>query len=75
MLLFINYLLQSFHKNAIKINQYMQFAPNSKQPDIKHTRLYNFHVAKGGKMVDFAGWKLPVQYSSLSVGASHLYTR
>ncbi len=29
------------------------------------TPLYNDHVALGGKMVDFAGWQLPVQYSNL----------
>jgi len=40
-----------------------------------HTPLHDFHVAKGGKMVDFAGYRLPVQYSDLGISASHLHTR
>merc|ERR1712055_1245389 len=39
------------------------------------TPLHDFHVAKGGKMVDFAGYRLPVQYSDLGISASHLHTR
>jgi aminomethyltransferase len=29
---------------------------------MQRTRLYDSHVALGGRMVDFAGWELPVQY-------------
>jgi aminomethyltransferase len=29
------------------------------------TPLYNEHVAAGGRMVDFAGWEMPVQYSGI----------
>lgn len=28
------------------------------------TPLYDIHVQSGGKLVDFAGWELPIQYSS-----------
>lgn len=28
----------------------------------KRTPLYDLHVELGGKMVDFAGWEMPVQY-------------
>ena len=31
----------------------------------KHTPLYDVHVDAGGKMVDFAGYSLPVHYGSL----------
>jgi len=31
----------------------------------KRTPLYNEHVKLGGKIVDYAGWLLPVQYSGL----------
>ena len=31
----------------------------------KHTALYDEHVAAGGRMVEFAGYELPVQYTSL----------
>lgn len=39
------------------------------------TALYEFHQSHGGKLVDFAGYWLPVQYSDLSIIKSHLYTR
>jgi aminomethyltransferase len=29
------------------------------------TPLYNAHLAAGGRMVDFAGWEMPVQYSGI----------
>lgn len=32
---------------------------------LKRTPLYAFHVAHGGRMVDFAGWEMPVQYKSI----------
>ncbi|KAJ3215226.1 hypothetical protein HDU67_000713 [Dinochytrium kinnereticum] len=42
---------------------------------LKQTALHDFHVEKGGKLVEFAGWKMPVQYSDLGVLASHHWTR
>jgi len=47
---------------------------NSSEGPIK-TCLYDFHVASGGKMVDFAGYSMPVQYSSMGISASHIHTR
>lgn len=41
--------------------------------DIK-TALYDWHVAKGGKMVSFAGHQLPVQYQE-GVMAEHVWVR
>lgn len=32
---------------------------------LKRTPLYDTHIALSGKMVDFGGWALPVQYSSI----------
>lgn len=32
---------------------------------MKHTPLFSRHEALGGKIVDFAGWALPVQYSGI----------
>src|SRR5215467_9520847 len=29
------------------------------------TVLYDWHVAHGARMVDFAGWDMPVQYTSI----------
>ena len=32
---------------------------------LRHTPLYDWHVSHGGRMVDFAGWAMPVQYTSI----------
>lgn len=32
---------------------------------MKHTALYDIHVKSGGKMVEFAGYLMPVQYTSI----------
>ena len=34
--------------------------------DLARTPLHDWHVAHGGRMVDFAGWSMPVQYSSIA---------
>lgn len=39
------------------------------------TALFDLHVDHGGKMVDFGGYLLPVQYTTDSITASHLHTR
>lgn len=39
------------------------------------TSLFDFHVEHEGKMVDFAGFMLPVQYGKDSIVSSHLHTR
>ncbi len=44
------------------------------EPGIKHTPLYEFHLAHGAKMVAFAGHALPVQYQD-GVLREHLHTR
>jgi aminomethyltransferase len=40
---------------------------------LRRTALYDAHVAAGAKMVEFAGWQMPVQYEG--VGAEHLAVR
>ncbi|MEM8865824.1 MAG: glycine cleavage system aminomethyltransferase GcvT [Planctomycetota bacterium] len=30
-----------------------------------HTPLHDWHAANGGRMVDFAGWSMPIQYGSI----------
>ncbi|XP_050314620.1 aminomethyltransferase, mitochondrial [Anthonomus grandis grandis] len=39
------------------------------------TALYDFHVRNGGKIVNFGGFLLPVQYSDQSIISSHIFTR
>jgi aminomethyltransferase len=41
---------------------------------LKHTPLQALHLARGAKMVPFAGYEMPVQYSS-GVMKEHLHTR
>ena len=33
--------------------------------NLKRTPLYDMHIKYGGKMVDFGGWELPIQYSGI----------
>ncbi|WP_166418587.1 glycine cleavage system aminomethyltransferase GcvT [Cochlodiniinecator piscidefendens] len=40
----------------------------------KHTPLYDLHVELGGKMVDFAGWMMPVNYP-LGIMGEHAQCR
>lgn len=40
----------------------------------KRTPLYNLHVELGGKMVDFAGWEMPVQYP-MGIMGEHKHCR
>lgn len=42
--------------------------------ETKKTALYDWHVANKGKIVDFAGYKLPVQFAE-GVLKEHLHTR
>ena len=32
---------------------------------LKRTPFYDFHVSMGGRMVDFAGWEMPIVYRSI----------
>lgn len=42
--------------------------------ELRKTGLYDLHVARGARMVPFAGWSMPVQYPA-GVMAEHLHTR
>jgi aminomethyltransferase len=42
---------------------------------IEKTALYDYHIEKGGKLVEFAGYYLPVQFEGLGVLKEHLATR
>ncbi len=42
---------------------------------LKHTPLYDLHVKHGGKMVEFAGYSMPVQYDGYGVKTEHMHTR
>ena len=40
---------------------------------LRHTPLYDAHVAAGARLVAFAGWEMPVQYAG--VGPEHRAVR
>src|SRR5579875_2197684 len=37
----------------------------SPAPALKRTPLYDLHLEAGGRMVEFGGWEMPVQYRSI----------
>ena len=39
--------------------------------DLRQTALHAWHVANGGRMVDFAGWELPVFYEAGAIAEHH----
>ena len=41
---------------------------------IKKTPLYNIHIQHGAKMVEFAGYQMPIQYKS-GIIQEHKFTR
>ncbi|QIM47716.1 glycine cleavage system aminomethyltransferase GcvT [Pusillimonas sp. DMV24BSW_D] len=50
----------------------MKNIPSS--PAVKHLPLHNLHVAAGARMVEFAGWHMPVQYPA-GIKQEHLHCR
>ena len=50
-------------------------ASTSSDAALGRTALYDLHVKHGGTMVPFGGYEMPVQYSDLSIGESHKWTR
>ncbi|KAM7359163.1 aminomethyltransferase, mitochondrial [Cochliomyia hominivorax] len=51
------------------------FASPASNDKGERTALYDFHVKNGGKIVNFGGYSLPVQYSDQGIAASHIHTR
>ena len=52
----------------------MMLARDDQSSPLKRTPLNPLHVARGGKMVPFAGYEMPVQYAA-GVLREHLHTR
>jgi aminomethyltransferase len=51
----------------------METQMENSMSEVKKTPLYNAHVALGAKMVEFAGWQMPIQYVGLK--EEHLQVR
>ncbi|KAI1368044.1 glycine cleavage system T protein [Xylaria arbuscula] len=68
--------LQSHNHQRTHIPQCRRtYASSSSDAPLNKTALYDLHLAHGAKMVPFGGFEMPVQYSGLSVSASHHFTR
>jgi aminomethyltransferase len=52
----------------------MAAVPDATSSTLKRTLLYALHVSRGGKIVPFAGYEMPVQYTA-GVLKEHLHTR
>src|ERR1700753_2973105 len=67
--------LRSQHSVLLKLIRCMSTNVSLSTVTLKKTALYDFHVKHGAKMVEFAGWEMPVQYEKQSIIQSHLHTR
>lgn len=65
-----------FSKNATRLAKRIcrRYFADCPEAGVK-TALYDFHVGNGGKMVNFGGFLLPVQYGEHGIVKSHLFTR
>jgi glycine hydroxymethyltransferase len=59
--------------SEVKKESLPPFTWTESESPLKRTALYDVHKASGGRMVDFAGWEMPVQYSGIV--DEHLTTR
>ena len=68
---------RNFNKTLpIKNLKFFSSTPQAQEQErAKKTSLFGFHVARGGKIVNFAGYLLPVQYADQGIVQSHLHTR
>ncbi|XP_019869250.2 aminomethyltransferase, mitochondrial [Aethina tumida] len=64
-------------RSLIKTLKHSQILQRTFASDAKGevTSFYDFHGENGGKIVNFGGFLLPVQYADLSIVNSHLHTR
>src|SRR5216684_1498378 len=67
-------LRQVFEGSPSKNREGPMMLAREPETSLKHTPLHALHVASGGKMVPFAGYDMPVQYTT-GVLREHLHTR
>ncbi|KAK4024270.1 aminomethyltransferase, mitochondrial [Daphnia magna] len=63
------------YRNTSKFTPLISRTFSSDKSEPKKTCLYDLNVKHHGKMVDFAGYLMPVQYASEGIAASHKHTR
>ncbi len=47
------------------MNQTAIEQPSTQETTVHETPIHDFHVTHGAKMVDFAGWEMPISYGSI----------
>ncbi|XP_064117076.1 aminomethyltransferase, mitochondrial-like isoform X2 [Macrobrachium nipponense] len=52
-----------------------QISTTSPVTSLEKTVLHDYHVDQGGKMVEFAGYSMPVQYGKVGIATSHNQVR
>src|SRR5882672_371687 len=67
-------LRQVFGESASENREGSMMLARDDRSELKRTPLHALHVARGGKMVPFAGYDMPVQFST-GVLREHLHTR
>src|ERR1700682_2236070 len=67
-------LRQVFGESSSKNREGPMMLARDDRSELKRTPLHALHVASGGKMVPFAGYDMPVQYTT-GVLREHLHTR
>jgi aminomethyltransferase len=70
---------QSIRPTTITLPTYrgqsLRYASSSSSTSLGRTQLYDLHLKHGAKMVPFAGFDMPLQYTDLSHTESHHWTR
>lgn len=73
---FVNFCASRSFRKTLTIKNLKFFSSSSQEQErAKKTSLFDFHVARGGKIVNFAGYLLPVQYADQGIAQSHIHTR
>jgi aminomethyltransferase len=62
------------NERCFRIEPRLTAANTIEADELMRTTLFERHVAAGGRMVDFAGWEMPLQYPG-GIVAEHLATR
>lgn len=62
-------------KRLVRDTSQARYLNTSSVSALHNTVLHDFHVAHGGKMVEFAGYSMPVQYGKVGIAASHKEVR
>ncbi|GMR60014.1 hypothetical protein PMAYCL1PPCAC_30209, partial [Pristionchus mayeri] len=66
----------SFSLSALRQSpQFVRGLSSTAALSSKKTCLHDLHKSHGGKLVDFAGFEMPVQYADLSIKDSTIHTR